>query len=90
MNRSKLLGTETPAMRRLVLEDPERPEFALRVDHLFDGRRAERSDELILQVDIAPEETQLLHFRAGQVLAKTGPHQSSLDGSFFGGVVETS
>ena len=75
-------------MRRLVLKGPPRPKFALSLDYLFDGRRAQCSDQLILQVDIAHEETQLFHLRAAQIVAEAGPHQSSLDSSLFGGVVK--
>ncbi len=49
----------------LLLEDPERGELALVVDHPFHGRGAERADELVLEIALADEEAEPLELLPG-------------------------
>ena len=46
---------------RLLLEGPERAEVAVRLDDLLDGFRAERADQLVLEVGVADEEAEPFH-----------------------------
>src|SRR6266404_3502606 len=52
----QLVAHRTVAPDGLVLERPERGEIAVLGDDLLNARRAERADQLVLEVDLADEE----------------------------------
>lgn len=67
----ELLLNGPPSPFRLPLEGAERRQVALSIDDLFHGGRAERSDQLILQVRDADVETESFHLVATEVGAET-------------------
>ena len=63
--------------RRLLLERPERAEVAFGLDDGLDEGRAERTDQLVLQVGDADVEAEPLHVGAGELGAEAGPLETA-------------
>ena len=63
-------------------------EIAVGADDLLDARRAERADQLVLQVGDANEEPELLHVRAREVGTKAGTLERAAKHRLLAGVAE--
>src|SRR5439155_19511622 len=85
----KLLLERALSPRRLPLEGSEGSEVALRVDHVLDRGRPERSDQLVLQVRDAHEEADAFHGGACEVGAEVGALETSPELTLFPDVAET-
>lgn len=76
-----------PLLRRLPLEQPERPQLRLGRDDLLDRRRAQRPDQLVLQVGVAAEEPPGLQPGPGQPGAEAGALQAAAVERLLGATV---
>ena len=85
----KLLLERALSPRRLPLEGSEGSEVALRVDHVLDRGRPERSDQLVLQVRDAHEEADAFHGGACEVGPEVGALETSAELTLFPDVAET-
>jgi hypothetical protein len=86
---SKLLLTRPPLPGRLLLEGAEGLKITLRVHDLFHSVDTESADQLVLQVCHAHVETKLLHVGPGEIRAKAGSLETTLELALLGGVTET-
>jgi hypothetical protein len=85
----KLLLGGPSLPRGLLLEGAERSEVSLRFGDLLHGARAQRADQLVLQVRDAHVETEPFHAGASQVGAEAGPLETALELAFLCGIAET-
>ena len=82
-----LLDRPSPP-RRLLLQRPERAEVALRLDELLHPRRAERPDQLVLEVALADEEPEARQVGASARRAEPDARERSLHRVLLPDVVE--
>ena len=73
---------------RLALQDPERGELALRVDHLEHPAFADRADQLVLEIGDAGEEAELLQSTAVLDRAQTRALETAGEETLLRGVVQ--
>jgi hypothetical protein len=73
----------------LLLERAKRAEVAVRVENVFDGRGAERADQLVLQIRDADEEAQALDVDAREIAPEAGALEPTPNVALLGDVVET-
>ena len=85
---SELLGVGPAAPRGLQLERAERPQVTLRTDHFLDDRRTRGADQLVLQVGVADEETELFHVGGAEVRADAGPLERASKVAHLGRIAE--
>ena len=82
-----LFGRASPP-GRLPLERAEGAEISLSLDDPFDGGRAERADQLVLQVRDAHVEAEPLHLVAAEIDAEAGPLEAATEVGFLRGVAQ--
>jgi hypothetical protein len=82
-----LRGAALP--RRLLLQGAEGSKLSLSVDDGFHRCGTESADQLVLEICVAPIETQPFHLRAGEVRAEAGPLETAPEVALLCGVVET-
>jgi hypothetical protein len=85
----QLVVRAASALGGLSLQDPERPQLALRIDDPFHLIGAESVDQFVFQIGGASEEPELLQARVGIPRAETGPLEAAPEASFFRGVIKT-
>jgi hypothetical protein len=73
----ELLVVALVSLRKLLPEGAERTELTLRRDDLLHGGRAERADQLVLEVRLADVETEPFHVGASELGAEPGLLQAS-------------
>ena len=73
----------------LLLEGAKRREASARPEYCLDGRRAERANELALEIGIAHVEAETLHAFAGEVCAEPRLLQSAAEASLLADVAES-
>ena len=84
----KLMGEVTPAVVRLALHRPQRPQIALSSDDLFHGGDPKGPEELVLQVDDARVEAERFEPRAHEILPEPRRLEASTDVILRADVVE--
>src|SRR6185369_17731719 len=85
----KLLLGGAVAPRRHLLERSKPVEVAIGVEDLFDAQRAERTDQLLLEIRHADEEPDVLHVRAREVGAEAGALEGPAEDRLLTRIAET-
>ena len=85
----KLLHGGAVAPRRHLLERSKPAEVVVSVEDLFDARRAERTDQLLLEIRDADVEPEVLHVRARELGAETGALERLSEDPLLGGIAKT-
>jgi hypothetical protein len=86
----KLLLGGAIAPRRHLLECPKAMEIAVGAEDLFDTRRTERTDQLLLEIRDAHEEPELLHVRTREVGAEAPALECPAKHQLLARIAETS
>jgi TfoX N-terminal domain len=84
----ELLFIGQVSLRRLLLERVKRAELTLGGDHLFHSRRADRPDELVLEVGIADVEAEAFHVVSCQVRPEAGPFETAPEFTLLSGIAK--
>jgi hypothetical protein len=85
----KLLLGGPSEPRGLLLEGAEGSKLSLGIDDPFHGFGTERSDQLVLKVRDADEETESLHICTSEVGAEAGPFEPALEVALLRGVTKS-
>ena len=85
----KLLLRRAAMPRRLLLQGAEGAKLSLGVDDGFHRCGAERADQLVLEICVAPVEAEPFHIGASEVGAEAGPLETAAEVALLCGVVET-
>ena len=85
----KLLLGGTVAPCRHLLERSKPAEVVVGVEDLFDARRAERTDQLLLEIRDADVEPEVLHVRARELGAETGALERLSEDSLLARIAKT-
>ena len=85
---AQLLLEGARAVGLLLLVRAERAQLAVRLEDRLDQGRAERADELVLEVELAHVETERLHARASQVGAEPRSLEAAPELALLAGVAE--
>jgi hypothetical protein len=86
---SQMRVRAAPALRRLILKSAEGLELAFGFEDALDSCRAQRPDQLVLEVGCADEKADRLRFLTRELAAKPDALQAALDVRLLGRVVET-
>lgn len=78
----------TSALRRLILESPKGSELALFMQHGLDGWRAQSSDQFVLEIDLADEESPRFQIGAALHRPQTRAPKSSSRVVLLGGITQ--
>jgi len=85
----KLLLGGAVAPRRHLLERSKPAEVVVSVEDLFDARRAERTDQLLLEIRDADVEPEVLQVGARELGAETGALERLSEDPLLGGIAKT-
>jgi hypothetical protein len=85
----KLLLGGAVAPRRHLLERSKPAEVVVGVEDLFDARRAERTDQLLLEIRDADVEPEVLHVRTRELGAETGALERLSEDSLLARIAKT-